>query len=119
MTFESGYELRFLLNREVRRVSRGWEHPRDERGRYVPLLPEQMPAVAGDGEIMAYETTTEGTPFSPAFPDTRAGRLALVNWCAKNCTTFANHKADAETWAAILFGENFPSVGRAGSVRFE
>lgn len=25
------------MGREVRRVPPGWEHPRDERGRYVPL----------------------------------------------------------------------------------
>ncbi len=36
---ETQYEPRFLGNREVRRIPRGWQHPRDERGRYVPLLP--------------------------------------------------------------------------------
>ena len=51
-------------------------------------------------EIAAYETTSEGTPISPAFPNTPAGRLALINFCAANCTTFADNRADAETWAA-------------------
>jgi len=70
-------------------------------------------------EIMAYETTTEGTPISPAFPNTPAGKLDLVRHCAENCTTFGDHKADGETWAAILFGEGFSFVLEDGTVEAE
>ena len=135
--------LTFIANREVRTFPKGWVHPRDERGRPVPLLPHDdwsrtpegradiiasgeqpappsayMPAPEGEVEIAAYETTTEGSPISPAFPNTRSGRLALVNFCAANATTFGSHKADAEAWAAILFGEVSAAVDEAGSVTF-
>ena len=35
MTFETS----FIANREVRLIPAGWQHPKDESGRYVPLLP--------------------------------------------------------------------------------
>jgi hypothetical protein len=113
--------LAFLPSREVRVIPGGWQHPRDERGRHVPLLPAGyvfdddqdsttacMPDVAGlpasATEIAAYETVSEGTPISPEFPNTDAGRLGLVNYCAEHAMTFGEHKADAEAWAAVLFG---------------
>ena len=131
MTFETEFKAGFVCNREVRRMPKGWQHPRDAKGRFVPLLPADylsslsdagradilesnaaigydteahlMPQVAGLApeavEIAAYETTTEGTPCSPAFDDTPEGRLAVANWCAVHCTTFGDNKADAETWA--------------------
>jgi len=113
-------EIMLIANREVRVIPKGWQHPIDERGCHIPLLEEghifddeerypTMPATWNlapeDTEIAAYETTTEGTPCSPAFPNTPQGRLALVNFCAEHCTTFGRHRAGAEAWAAILFGE--------------
>ena len=134
------YEFGFVPNREVRWIPRGWQHPKDARGKFVPLLPNgycdatgfteeekagapEMPATTGPAraqglEIAAYETTTEGTPISPAFADTPEGRLALVNWCAENETTFGDHKADAEAWAAILFGDEPAMVTSDGRVEF-
>jgi len=118
--------MSFVCNREVRWIPRGWQHPRDAKGRYVPLLPNgysdangllpeerimgEMPATTGPVrnkglEIAAYETTTEGTPITPAFPDTPEGRLALVRHCAEHATTFGDNRADDETWAGILFGD--------------
>ena len=137
MTFETNA----ASNREVRRVPQGWQHPRDNAGRYEPLFAADhfatsseeereeevaswkgrnllMPRVEGQAEIIAYETTTEGTPCSPAYPDTPEGKLALVNFCAEHCTTFADFKADAETWAAILFGGSLAWVREDGGVRF-
>lgn len=76
-------EIRFIPNREVRRFPAGWQHPRDERGRHVPLFAEQMREITGPAEIVGHETTSEGTPISPAFPDTREGRLALLRRCAE------------------------------------
>jgi len=98
-----------VCNREVREIPEGWQHPKNESGRSAPLLDEEMPAVRHlaphDREIAAYETTTEGTPISPTFPNTAQGRLELVRYCAEHATTFGRNRADAETWAAILFGK--------------
>ncbi|MDZ4278006.1 MAG: hypothetical protein U1B78_02585 [Dehalococcoidia bacterium] len=98
----------FVANREVRTVPKGWLHP-EAAGRPRPLLPEEMPGVAGlapdQTKIVAYETTTEGTPISPPFPNTPEGRLALVRHCAEHETTFGDHKAGPEAWAVILFGQ--------------
>lgn len=120
--------------REVRRIPKGWQHPRDDRGRHEPLLRANyvfdseahraecggtMPSTDGlapeQCEIAAYEAVSEGTPISPAFPDTAEGRLALVRYCAEHCTTFADNRADGEAWAAILLGD--ASVGIDGTVR--
>jgi hypothetical protein len=111
-------EFLFVANREVREIPKGWQHPRDATGRCVPLLDHgsdveyaspqtTMPPTPwnGETEIAAYETTSEGTPISPAFPNTAEGRFALLRYCAEHCFTFGRHKADAEAWAAILFGD--------------
>ena len=123
-------DLAFIGGREVRIIPRGWQHPRTASGRYQPLLTVDdvfdddersplMPDVSqlpdADTEVAAYETVSEGTPISPAFPNTREGRLALINYCAEHATTFGDHRADAEAWAALLFGD--ASVGIDGTVR--
>ena len=121
-------DISFIPNREVRAIPQGWQHPKDARGKYVPLLPEGawqhdsgiprdecMPDPDDDFEIAAYETTSEGTPISPAFPNTPEGRLALVRHCAEHETTFGNHRADGEAWAAVLFGN--ASIASDGTVR--
>jgi hypothetical protein len=125
-------DIVIMGSREVRVIPKGWQHPRDARGRHVPLLPadyvfddEQdaayptMPSVHAlrddATEIMAYETVSEGTPVSPAFPTSAAGRMALVTWCAEHATTFGDHRADGEAWAALLFGD--AGVALDGTVR--
>ncbi len=128
-------DLAFIGGREVRIIPKGWQHPRDDRGRHVPLLPADytfedaetrdacpvglMPdarrLAAHETEIAAYEAVSEGTPISSVFPNTPEGRLALVNYCAEHETTFGDHHADAEAWATILFGD--ASVGIDGTVR--
>jgi len=109
MAREATYQPTFIANREARVLPAQWRHPRGAEGRNVPLLREQMPDVAGlpphRTRIAAYETTTEGTPISPPFPNTPEGRLALVEYCAQHRTTWGNHIAGAEAWAALLFGE--------------
>ena len=70
--------LAFLANCEAC-VPAGWQHPGDARGSCVPLLPsgyvsddaehaDLMPEPTGATEIATYETVSEGTPISPAFP---------------------------------------------------
>ena len=103
-------EVAFVGGRELRTIPKGWRHPRDPQRKnwYQPLLPEQMPGVAGlapdETAIAAYETTTEGTPISPPFPNTPAGQLDLVAFCAVQCTTWGDNKGGPEAWAVILFG---------------
>lgn len=124
-------QIAFVGGREVRIFPKGWQHPRNDHGQHTPLLPADY--VFDDGqdrvsvmpdarnlpppetEIAAYEAVSEGTPISPSFPNTPEGRLALVNYCAEHETTFGDHRADAEAWAAILFGD--ASVGIDGTVR--
>jgi len=122
-------DIRFIPNREVREIRRGWQHPKDASGRYVPLLPfgyqidderapadRMMPPPLGDIDIAAYETTTEGTPISPAFPDTPEGQRDLVAYCAEHATVFGDRHAGGEAWAAVLFGEG-ATVDGDGTVR--
>lgn len=99
-------QIMFVGSYEAREVPKGWQHPKDERGRYVPLLPDQMPDPGDDPDVMAYEAVSEGTPISPPFALSRD----LVLYCAEHCTTFGDHKADAEAWAAILFGDAAISI---------
>jgi hypothetical protein len=45
------------MGREIRRVPPDWEHPRDERGNYIPLYDEDY-TIAADGwlaQVMAWE----------------------------------------------------------------
>ena len=106
---------------EVREFPKGWQHPRDSGGRYVPLFRAGfwrnadaecsftadvcLPETNGEHEIAAYEAISEGTPASPAFPDTPQGRLDLINWCSEHVPTFRKQMAGPEAWAAILFGD--------------
>ena len=48
-------------------------------------------------------------------PGHARGRRDLIAYCAEHATTFGDHRADAEAWAAILFGD--ASVGIDGTVR--
>ena len=123
-------QIAFLPNREVREIPRGWQHPKDPRGRFIPLLPfgyqldddecapadRMMPPPLGDIDIAAYETTTEGTPISPAFPDTPEGRRDLIDYCVEHETVFGDAHAGFEAWAAVLFGER-TTVDRDGTVQ--
>ena len=88
-----------------------------------PMAERFMPSIRSlpveETEIVAYETTSEGTPISPAFPNTPQGRLDLVNYCAEHCTTFAQHMAGPEAWAAILFGSSTAVVSEEGTVYAE
>jgi hypothetical protein len=67
-------------------------------------MPDMRGLAEHEIEIAAYETVSEGTPISPPFPNNPDGRLGLVEYCSRHCTTFGNHTAGAEAWAALLFG---------------
>lgn len=124
--------LLFFCNREARQVPLNWRHPVDRAGRWVPLfkyseeaieeelrenpgatraqvtsdmLPDCSNLAEDEIGISAYETTSEGTPISPVFPNTPEGRFELASYCAQFGTVFANQRcADVYTWCQILFG---------------
>ncbi|MDP9236371.1 MAG: hypothetical protein M3P30_03065 [Chloroflexota bacterium] len=117
---------------EVREIPKGWQHPIDEHGMPVPLfragawremMDEDAPITAdnclpetnGEAELVVYETCTEGTPVTPAFPKSPEGRLAMLSYCAEHVTTLERHKTGIEGWAAILFGD--AAVAGDGTVR--
>lgn len=65
------------MGREVRKITLDWQYPKDERGAYVPQLPqEQMPQWQPEQatHFQMYENTSEGTPISPV----RGGPEALA-----------------------------------------
>jgi hypothetical protein len=100
-----------LANREVRKIPAGWVHPIDGQGRPIPLSPDDMPKVIGlehrQLRLCVYETTTEGTPCSPAFPDSSAGRRALLEHCVRHVPLFAAHRGSPTSGR-----ESSSSVGR-------
>jgi hypothetical protein len=65
--------------------------------------------------VCAYETTTEGTPISPVFPDTPSGRFGLVKYCSLKASLFADHRcSDFKVWSEILFGHDRALVDPVG-----
>ena len=104
--------IAFAHDRTVRMVPRGWQHPVDDRGRYVPLgehvgefseyADEEMPPPGDDPVVMIYLTVSEGTPLSDRQFATieEAARFAAANhldcWCG---TT-----ADYDWWVDALRG---------------
>lgn len=58
----------------------------------------------GEGFQM-WETTSEGSPKTPVF----ASLKELAEYCAANCTTFADFTASAEGWEQML-GDGFVST---------
>lgn len=53
------------MGREIRRVPPNWEHPKDENGQYKPLSKNRKSKKHTWFQV--YETTSEGTPVTPAF----------------------------------------------------
>src|SRR5690348_11686015 len=118
-------------NRELRAVPFTWKHPVDATGEPVPLQSraflysereiaelveegrtreeleaEFMPDFAGVPAeqlgVAVYESTSEGTPLTPVFPNTREGLFQLLQYCARHCNTFADMTAGIDEWARIL-----------------
>jgi hypothetical protein len=129
-----------FINREIRHVALTWEHPREADGEWVPLqnrrllteeyiaeelregdaktreeveerfMPDFSLVPPGRMGLQAYETTSEGTPISPVFPDTPEGRYQLVAYCARHATVFADIPATLQEWAKMLFGREIAAV---------
>jgi hypothetical protein len=125
-------EFLYIGLHEVREIPKGWQHPIDEHGMPVPLFRagawrdesdadialtpgDCLPEADGEVELVAYETCTEGTPVTPAFPNTSEGKLAMLAYCSEHVTTLGRYKTGVEGWAAILFGD--AAVADDGTVR--
>ncbi len=84
------------MSREVRKVDAGWEHPK-ENGEYIPLRMEEMPQKE-PSLFQMYETTTEGTPISPAFPNIEE----LARWLADTgASALGKETATYDQWLAM------------------
>jgi hypothetical protein len=55
------------MGREIRKVPKNWEHPKDEQGKYKPMVDEQEWTEEEAVCFQIYETVSEGTPVSPVF----------------------------------------------------
>lgn len=118
------------MGREVRRVRGDWQHPKDARGRFIPLfedygrdldewkagrsewepLPEEyMPSWTEEeaDHLMMYENTSEGTPISPVFKTAEK----LARWLADNrASAFAHMPATYEQWLTTIGLGSAPSA---------
>ena len=116
------------MGREVRRVPKDWEHPKDEAGHYVPMdqyftyEPEEIEEGLRDGWLSGepphygqavmpdwsdeerthwqmYEDTSEGTPISPVMETPET----LARWLADNgASSFGNDTATYEQWLSMI-----------------
>lgn len=115
------------MSREVRRVPVNWEHPKDEKGHFVPLSSsfpyneeeiqeglrdgwlkdgpphygcDVMPEwpEAGRTHYQMYESTTEGTPISPVMETPEV----LARWLADNTSAFDHMGATYDQWLATI-----------------
>lgn len=115
------------MGREIRRVPKDWQHPKDAKGRYIPMhkkfsyTPEEVEEGLQDGwlkgepphygmdimpqwpdaertHLMMYEDTSEGTPISPAFETPEE----LARWLADNgASAMGSSTASYEQWLAM------------------
>lgn len=90
------------MGREVRRVDKEWQHPKDGFGKFEPLLEEEMPQFKNPSHYQMYETTTEGTPISPVIEAPEA----LAQWLVDNeASAFAGQPASYGAWLEICRGK--------------
>ena len=82
-----------------------WYNPQN-RQRWYREVPE------GPG-YQAWQNTGEPSPISPVF----ATLEELCAWCAENSTVFADKKATAEGWKAILTGEGYAGFTSRSGIR--
>lgn len=122
------------MSREIRRVPASWEHPKNEKGHYIPLLKhfpynqEEIEEGLRDGwlsneppnygcDVMPhwpeaerthyqmYESVTEGTPISPVMETPEV----LARWLADN-------KASAGPYATATYDQWLAMIKAGSSV---
>jgi len=66
------------MSREIRRVSPTWEHPKDQRGRYIPLYDQDYAAAAAEWWEDAVLWAKREHPGQAEYPDTAGGMHVLL-----------------------------------------
>lgn len=69
------------------------------------FLPTFKDVPAEEMGVCLYETTTEGTPLTPVFPDTEQGHKDLAAYASEYTTVIANVQAGAEELEQRFFGQ--------------
>jgi hypothetical protein len=146
------------MGREVRRVPKDWQHPRDDSGRFIPMYDGDQETACREwfvacmnwtlradhpadewywhyahppedfGErachmfehprddlthFMMYESTSEGTPISPAFETAEE----LARWLADTgASSFGPFTATYEEWLAMIGHGSAPSAIIEGGI---
>lgn len=80
------------MGREIRRVPANWEHPRDDRGGYIPLHEgyavrvaefEKMQAEKGIQEAIEYYGCPDKNDFMPDWADSEKTHLMMYETCSE------------------------------------
>jgi hypothetical protein len=87
----------------IRRVIPNWEHPKDGRGRYIPLYDRDYETeiamwIEEPTWYQVYENVTEGTPVTPPFATKEALIFYLCN--------YGTFRGDGRKWSQEV-AENF------------
>jgi hypothetical protein len=103
-------KLRFA-HRQMRRVPPGWRHPyyRDPFGYdcFLPISRSAMPSAGEPCYYQMYETQTQGTPVSPAFPS----HHDLIRWLAGNKIAYIGScPGTEEVWSRIVENSDLPGL---------
>ncbi len=69
------------------------------------FMPTFKDVPAEEMGICLYETTSEGTPVTPVFPDTVQGHKDFAAYAAEYATVFGSYQASVEEWAQRFFGQ--------------
>jgi hypothetical protein len=83
------------MSREIRKINKGWQHPKYDNGNYQPMSDfcehncncefcsfadeERMPKIEGPFDYVLYEGVSEGTPLTPPFAEKEDLIKYLVN----------------------------------------
>lgn len=85
------------MGREVRRVPKNWQHPKDKNQKPIPLLEEDVP---NGNFYQMYETCSEGTPISPIMETPEE----LARWLSDhNASAFGSMTATYEQWLCTIY----------------
>lgn len=69
------------------------------------FMPTFKDVPAEEMGLCLYETTTEGTPLTPVFPDTEQGHKDLAAYAAEYATSFASQQESGTDWEQRFFSQ--------------
>lgn len=116
------------MGREVRMVSPGWQHPKNERGKYIPLMRGTYAQAAADwdegwaawqrGEVENY-AAKEGEPKWKPKPDSASDCPRYTDWAGERPSPDDYMPAFPEGTATMLMMYEDTSGGTPISPAFE